>query len=515
MLEKRLGEDVLAKLKSEHPDVPSAVWNALFREAQFRLRHHHTTHHIEKAAWRTRTRTRIAGVSTVSERALPRKKKQGTVEAFAASVRREQKKKKRVFSPRKDSESVQKEHEKRIDSSRGVDEVEAFAESVKREHERELLEDERLGREELAKEEKEIKGEIRASHKHEARTASTVWEALQHFATILRKQFSVVFSQIWHVIKGMWSSEDSAQSEKKMQTFIQDKVVQDMKTDSTQKNGWWEWFKSVGSSVIENVFAVLKATILPLAWSVIKIGSQAFMYLFETATSFLQHMYTNPHTVRILLLVANYVKGILCKQVAAYFTAHQEEHKKMRVEQVVQNVVKEESAGIAAKAGQVLLSGLSYLGLGNPLTFLITPFLGMLSKALQDTVQQVLYFYTMMSQFKHNASLLLDLIDPSECIAEICHSFQSYEQLLNPENRNGIVESVLPCKWATALHPAAPREEAATERFHAPQSAAPGQSLNPLRKTVPLKPPEKPEKPGSFLGRVWNAVAGPRNIQNK
>ncbi len=286
----------------------------------------------------------------------------------------------------------------------------------------------RKGHVELTTTSEALKAQAAADHPNASPAAlQRAWNAFQSFASILLLAFKNVFSGVFEAFS--WFVSDVPQAGEVRKAATNAAVEAAMAKETTWKTKIWKAVKWLGNAIVSG----LKA-----AWS-------AISFIFPSVFKLVQWIVQNPQTAKMTLIMANFIKKSLCRQIAVWMTgpdsgvtvdifdpwAMAQELKGPILVKATLAVVKSKAVDEAFdQATDFLtdtLSGIEYIG----------GFLKAVTKvavgSIKESARESLLFYAYYANTTASFGLLFDFLDPRPCL--VAYSQQANEMRAILESR--------------------------------------------------------------------------------
>jgi len=424
--QESLPQTTLNSLAVRYPDVPEDVWNHIFRLGQHHYHHHRINKHVKKNP-HLAMMTRKGGATDVELTAEQK--------ADAKELVKEIHKKDQEAIPDL-NETKQKMFDEIYESRRIVDPKTGQP-------------DEKAIREATWK----------------------VWSALEKFVQIfqlsLQKKMAVYFDLIADL-----TSSSSDNSKKENIAVVSNAIMNEYHQKNNEDNSWTAYFKSavgslfhIGKTVVvttaKSLWFVAKNVIAPIVLAVGNAALATIKLIFQTGFKAASWISKEPRTAKMALIIARMMKQRACKHIGLFLAKPQvvakgeKEGKKDYYDQKVEEVHsltvdqlkamgKEalrrgaESAAAAAPSIVNEVGGVLIESFGNAI-----PFLGPLVKGaghyflkgMTEAAAEAAEFYIYYSDVTRSFSLLVDFLDPRDCLLDLCSTYTAYAERIDPESR--------------------------------------------------------------------------------
>jgi hypothetical protein len=203
-----------------------------------------------------------------------------------------------------------------------------------------------------------------------------------------------------------------------------------MAKETTWKTKIWKAVKWLGNAIVSG----LKA-----AWS-------AISFIFPSVFKLVQWIVTNPQTAKMTLIMANFIKKSLCRQIAVWMTgpdsgvtvdifdpwAMAQELKGPILVKATLAVVKSKAVDAAFdQATDFLtdtLSGIEYIG------GLLKAITKVAVSSIKESAREALLFYAYYANTTASFGLLFDFLDPRPCLLAYSQQANEMRAILDSTN---------------------------------------------------------------------------------
>jgi len=288
---------------------------------------------------------------------------------------------------------------------------------------KETLEKIELQRQELIETENEMKDEIKLELGSKWKDA---WTAFMALAEVMGLFMRKSWESIWSSIKYLFEMSGGAGQKLMTQVVSEDSFLRRM------LNKVGTGIKIVGNAV----------------WLGIKAIGSVVTSLFPSAVSVALWISSNPQTSRMTLIMLRLLKRKLCKEMGLWWTTSQEERltHKLEVEDISIREVGSELKGpiLANVASNVLKSdklkkGLDVVGKLVTKSMESIPFVGGLLSGITEIVYDTMTdsaleaanFMVYWTSVTENFKVLLDLLDPKQCMSDFQKQAKEATEILN------------------------------------------------------------------------------------
>jgi hypothetical protein len=234
---------------------------------------------------------------------------------------------------------------------------------------------------------------------------------LKSFASIILLAFRNVFGAVYDALS--WFVSDAPAADEVRKSAATAAVNAALATETTWKTRIWKGVKWLGNAIISG----LKA-----AWT-------AVSWIFPTAVSLFKWIMSNPQTAKMTLIMANFIKKTLCRQLAVWIAGPESgltvdlfDPLGMAKELQGPILVKATLAVVQSKAVDAAFDQTTdfvadTLGGFWPVGGLLKAVTKIAVGSIKESAREAIQFYAHYANTTASFGLLFDLVDPRPCIA--------------------------------------------------------------------------------------------------
>jgi hypothetical protein len=243
------------------------------------------------------------------------------------------------------------------------------------------------------------------------------WAALEKLSAVILLVFRGLWTQIWDFVSALLSNSNVDKEAEK-------EISESMKAGKPWYNRIWEGVRTVISYAWSGVWTSMR-----FLWSGLKM---IFGHGFNLVTSVM----ASPNTARMSLLMANFIKRGLCRQIITWYMSTFEERTKQNIDESFMDagafasmftgpIVTQAAGKVVQQGGIQKITGLAKgaLKVGFSLIPVVGPVLGAVSDLMVDAMGEasaeaaamILHYSAVTKAF----TAVVDLLDPRSCIDEM------------------------------------------------------------------------------------------------